>query len=323
MSRKLRKIGIIIATVLLILGTLPFMGLSTAKAADTAGNEKITIGVLKNTASLPALMADAAGDFTHQNISVETKTFDSNEQLDAAIKDGTVNAAVTNLVSYAGLVSKKANADWKVAGALPGYSGLVANKKYKSIKSLKGKTIAIDKKDASKQYLLDVLKKNKMKYSSIKVKEVASMQDRVDALKAGSIDAAVLEDPLMSTAKANGGKILNRQKMTANNGSILIMNKAFAKKNTSSMQILVDTMNQEIKMLDKSGGYGMAGTALNKMNFDQKGAKVLTDLDVSFKKIHKVKKSDFNSAFKYAKNHKLYKGKISYKAHTIKIKNIK
>ena len=197
MSRKLRKIGIIIATVLLILGTLPIMGLGTAKAADTAGNEKITIGVLKNTASLPALMADAAGDFTHQNISVETKTFDSNEQLDAAIKDGTVNAAVTNLVSYAGLVSKKANADWKVAGALPGYSGLVANKKYKSIKRLKGKTIAIDKKDASKQYLLDVLKKNKMKYSSIKVKEVASMQDRVDALKAGSIDAAVLEDPLM------------------------------------------------------------------------------------------------------------------------------
>jgi hypothetical protein len=63
MSRKLRKIGIIIATVLLILGTLPFVSL-TAKAADSDDASKITIGTVKNTAAIPALMADATGDFT-------------------------------------------------------------------------------------------------------------------------------------------------------------------------------------------------------------------------------------------------------------------
>ena len=319
MSLRLKKIGIIIATVLLLLGSLPFMG-HTAKAA---GDDKITIGVLKNTASLPALMADANGEFTQHNISVETKTFDSNSQLNDAIKDGTVNVAVTNLVSYASLTSKKANANWKVIGTLPGYNGLVANKKYKSVKSLKGKTIAIDKHDSSKEYLLSVLKKNKMKYSSIKIKQVDNQEDRVSGLKDGSIDAAVLEDPLMSSAKANGGKILNRQKMSADNGNVLIINKDFAKKNTSSTQILVDTLNLEIKMLNNSGSYGMAGSALNKMNYDQKCAETLTKLDINFKKIHKVKKSDFNKAFKYAKAHGLYKGKISYKKDNYKVKNIK
>jgi len=322
MSRKLRKIGIIIATVLLVLGTLPFVGLGTAKAAD-ATESKITVGTLKNTASLPTLMADATGDFTQQNISVTVKTFDSNSQLNSAIAEGTVDAAVSNLVSYASLVNDKKNASWKVVGTLPGYNGLVANKKYKSVKSLKGKTIAIDKHDASKQYLLSVLKKNKMKYSSIKVKQVDSMQDRVNALQDGSVDAAVLDDPLMSSAKANGGKILNRQKMSADNGDVLIINKKFAKKNVSSTQILVDTMNKEIKLLNNTGGYGIAGSALNKMNYDQKGAEVLTKLDVSFKKVHKVKKSNFNKDFKYAKSHKLYKGKVNYKAHTLKVKNVK
>jgi hypothetical protein len=67
----------------------------------------------------------------------------------------------------------------------------------------------------------------------------------------------------------------------------------------------------------------MAGTALNKMNYDQEGAKVLTKLELTFKKVHKVKKSDFKKAFKYAKSHKLYKGKVSYKAHTLKVKNVK
>jgi ABC-type nitrate/sulfonate/bicarbonate transport systems, periplasmic components len=184
-------------------------------------------------------------EILQQNISVEVKNFDSNSQLDSAIKDGTVNAAVTNLVSYAGLVNKKANKSWKLVGTLPGYNGLVANKKYKSVKSLKGKTIALDKKDASKQYLLSVLKKNKMKSSSVKIKQVDGQQDRVNALKDGSVDAAILEDPLMSSAKANGGKILNRQKMSADNGNVLIINSKFAKKNVSSTQILVDTLNKK------------------------------------------------------------------------------
>lgn len=325
MSRKLRKIGIIIATVLLILGTLPFVSLTAkaAKAADSDDASKITIGTVKNTAAIPALMADATGDFKQQNISVEVKNFDSNSQLDSAIKDGTVNAAVTNLVSYAGLVNKKANKSWKLVGTLPGYNGLVANKKYKSVKSLKGKTIALDKKDASKQYLLSVLKKKKMKSSSVKIKQIDGQQDRVNALKDGSVDAAILEDPLMSSAKANGGKILNRQKMSADNGNVLIINSKFAKKNVSSTQILVDTLNKEIKLLNKTDSYGMAGTALNKMNYDQEGAKVLTKLELTFKKVHKVKKSDFKKAFKYAKSHKLYKGKVSYKAHTLKVKNVK
>ncbi|CAJ1180100.1 hypothetical protein LCR01_19390 [Companilactobacillus crustorum] len=323
MSRNLKKIGILIATVLLILGSLPLIGLNTAKAASTAGTDKVAIGTLKNTAGLPTLMADANGAFSQNNVSATVTSYDSNTELNNAIKDGTINVAVTDLVSYASLVKSKANANWKIVGTLPGYYGLVANKKYKSIKSLKGKTIAIDKNDGSKQYLLSVLKKNKMKYSSINVKQVDNEADRISGLKDGSIDAAILDDPSISSAKANGGKILNRQKMSADNGNILIINKKFAKKNGSSTKILVSVINKEIGSLNKAGSYGMAGSALNKMGYDQKGAEELTKLDISFKKIHKVKKADFNKAFKYAKAHKLYKGKINYKSHVLKVKGVK
>lgn len=323
MSCKLKKISIIIATVLLVLSSLSFTNLITTKAATAAGNDKITLGVTKNTASIPALMASSNSIFSKENLSVDVKTYDSTSQLNEAINNGTVNIAVTDLVNYASLINEKDNKGWKLAGTLPGYNGLVANKKYKSIKSLKGKTIALDKKDFSKQYLLNVLKKNKMKASSVKIQQIDSQSDRVSALKDGTVDAAVLEDPMMSNAKSNGGKILNRQNMKADNGNVLIINNKYSKRNATAMTMFIDCLNKEIKLLNDSGSYGMAGTVLNSMNYDTNAAKVLTGLSVDFKKVHKIKKSDFNKAFKYAKSHKLYKGKISYKAHTLKITNVK
>jgi len=327
MSRKLKRVAIIVAAFLLIVGSLPFMGL-TAKADTTAtgkyGNDKMVLGVLKNTASIPAIMGDASGDFNKNNASVEVKIYNSNNELNTAIKNGEVNGAVTDLVSYASLVNTKANKNWKMVGSLPGYSGLVANKKYKSVKSLKGKTVAIDKKDASKQYLVNILKKNKIKYSTgIKVKQIDSENDRVAALKNNEVDAAVLNDPAISNAKGNGAKILNRQKTSVAHSNIFIVNNSFAKKNASSMGIIVYVMNKGIKTLNYSTTYGAAGNALRKMDYNDKGAKYLTDMEIDFPKIHKVKKSEFNSAFKYAKSHKLYKGKVNYKAHTLKVKGVK
>lgn len=321
MSRSLKKIALIFATLLLVLGSLPFLNLTTAKAATEVGNDKITIGTLKNTAAMPAIVSNETNGFNINNVDVDVKSYDTNTELNDAITQGTVNVAVTDLVSYASLVKK--NPKWQIAGTLPGYSALVANKKYKSIKSLKNKTIALDKTDSSKMYLKTVLKKNKMKLSNVKIKQVDSDNDKVAALKSGSVDAAILDDPAISNAKSNGAKVLNKQKANKDNGDILIINKDFSKTNVSSTQILVSTMNDQIKRFNKIGNYTMWNDALRQFTVTDKAVKSLNSGDMTFKKIHKVKKSDYNKAFKYAKSQKLYKGKISMKGHVLKVKNVK
>lgn len=318
MSRNLKRIAIIVATFLLIVGSLPFMS-SKAQAADTAGTDKITIGTIKNTAAMPAIMAKNEGEFTRNNVDVDVKSYDSNEQLNDAIKNGEVNVATTDLVSYASFAK---GSSWKIIGTLPGYYGLASNKKYKKIKNLKHKTIAVDKKSGSKQYLKSILKKNKVKLSQVKIKQIDSDNDRVNDLKSGKIDAAVLEDPSISNAKGNGAKILNRQKTNKDNGQILIVDNNFAKKNASSTAIVANVMNSQIKNINHFG-YGVAQSALRSFGINNKGAKYITDMELSFKKIHKVKKSNFKKAFKYAKSQKNFKGKISYKKYTLKVKGVK
>ncbi|AYE39056.1 hypothetical protein D1B17_10615 [Companilactobacillus zhachilii] len=322
MTHKLRKLCLLFLSLVLVLGTVLSLNISNVKAADQSnnGNAKLVIGTLKNTSAMPLIMADSSGAFSKNNITAEVKVYNSNKELNQAVKDGSINFATTDLVNYAAV--SKSNKDWKVMGTLPGYHGLVANKKYSKVKNLKGKTIAIDKKDSSKQYLKAVLKKNKLKYSSIKVKQIDAASERVSALNDKKIAAAVVEDPYISQAKGTGNKILNCQKMNADNGNVMITNKKFANSNTSSTNILVDVVNDEISKINKMG-YAAATPALQKFEItDEKSAKYITDLDVSFKKMHRVKKSDFNKAFKYAKAQKLYKGKISYKKSFLKVKEI-
>lgn len=310
MSRFVKKIGLIFAAFVLVLSSLSFVRLTTVKAAE-AGTAKITIGTIKNASAVPAVMGKLGHEYNDHNIEVDIKSFDTNKELNDAISQGTVNVAITDLVSYASIANK--NTSWKVVGTMPGYYGLVANKKYKSIKSLKGKTIAIDKNDSSKMYLKDLLKKNKMKLSSVKLSQVDSENDRVAAIKSGNADAAVAEDAALSQAKADKDKLLNKQSSKKDNGSVIIMDKKFSSKNTSSSKILLKTINSQIKTINSSDSYMLANDSFRQWNVSSEAAAELNKEEVSFPQIHKVKKADFNKAMKYAKSQKLYSGKISYK----------
>lgn len=319
MSRIIKKIGLILATLVMVLGSLSLMNVKTAQAADAAGETKIVIGTTKDVSALPLYIAKQANLFQTNNIEVELKSYDSTADLDNAITGGEVNVAVTDLVNYAS-IAKQAN--WKIGSTMPGYYGLAANKKYKSVKKLKGKTIAVNKNDGSKYYLKQLLKKNKMKLKNVKLKYVDSEATRASDLKNGSVGAIVAADPWLSEAKANGAKVLNKQSLKKDNGNVLIFSKDFLNKNASSTRILIDTANQGIKAFNKNG-FAWTYNILADFGTSDKARGYLGKEDVSMKKVHKVKKSDFNKAFKYAKSQKLYKGKISLKKHQVKIKGVK
>lgn len=315
-----KKISLVFAIVLLMVSSLSFINLKTVKAADNS-NPQYVVGTTKNVSSAIALMGKNLRGYTSNNVNVDVKTYNSTAELNAAIKEGTVNAAVTDLVNYAG-ISKDAK-DWKLAGTMPGYNALVANKKYKNVKKLKGQTIAVDKSDYSKFYLTKVLKKNKMKLSDVKLQQVDAEADRVSSLKDGKIAAAVLSDPSISEAKVNGDKVIAKDKISGTNGNVLIINNKFAKKNGSATQILCYVINDEIKTINKSNTYSLTNNSFSEYGVGSGAIKKLNDMEVKFNKMHKVKKSCYNAAFKYAKKQKLYSGQISIKGHQMKIKGVK
>ncbi|WP_125589906.1 ABC transporter substrate-binding protein [Companilactobacillus jidongensis] len=319
MLRNLKKIFLIVAMLVVSIGALAFSGVSEVKA-ETAGTTKIVIGSTKSVSSLPLYAADQAKLFTKNGIDVELKLYDTNAELNQAIANNEINGAVTDLVNYASFTK---GSNWKIGSTMPGYNGLVANKKYKSIKSLKGKTIAVDKKDISGYYLKNLLKKNKMKLSDVKIKQVDSEATRVSDLKDKKVAAAVVSDPSISNAKANGAKILNKQSYKTDNGNVLVFSKDFLSKNVASTNSLYSVIKEAIRDINKQG-YSAYDMVLSKYGISDKSVGILNNMSsMTMKKTHKVKSADFKSTFKYAKSKKLYKGKISLKKFDYSIKQVK
>jgi hypothetical protein len=116
---------------------------------------------------------------------------------------------------------------------------------------------------------------------------------------------------------------LKRDKTKTNNGNVLIVDGNYAQKNISNTNILCNVIKQEIGKINKSNMYIMINKSFSSYGVSDKAIIKLNNENVTFKKMHKVKKSDFNKAFKYAKQQKLYKGKISYKKANMKIRQVK
>ncbi|AKP67114.1 ABC transporter substrate-binding protein [Companilactobacillus ginsenosidimutans] len=323
MTRVMKKLGLIFAAVLLLVSSLPLLNTQSAKAADSttdaSANTTITIGTTQSVASLPLYVAQGSKYFETHNVTVALKQYKTTSALNDAIKAGTVNAAVTDLVNFTTI--QKNNKSWKIASAVTGYNGLVANKKFKNIHDLKGKTIAINKKDGTRLYLKNLLKKNHMKLSDVKLKNVADQSTRTKNLKSKKVDAAVVADPFISNAKKSGAKVINKQNASNKNGDIIAVSSDLTTKKVTDVNNLFNGFDDAVKDLNKMG-LTPSDTLLLQLGATRKGAVAMNDLDLKFAKAKRVKIADYDKTVNYAKSYKLIKSKQSLSHSQVKIDKV-
>jgi NitT/TauT family transport system substrate-binding protein len=324
MTRVMKKLGLIFAALLLLVSSIPLLNTQSAKAADSTTDTSTTettikLGTTQTVASLPFYVAQLKQYYQAHNVTVELTQYKSTTDLNKAISDGTINGAVTDSVNFTTIHND--NKSWKIASSLTGYNGLVANKKYKNVKSLKGKTIAIDKKDGSRYYLKNLLAKNDMKLSDVKLQNVAEQGTRVSDLKDKKVDAAVVADPFISNAKHNKAKVLNKQKVSNKNGDVLALSSDIYSKKITDANNLINSYDDAVKDLNKQG-FAPSDQLLVQLGASRSAAASMNSMDVHFAKAKRVKKADFDKAAKYAKNYKLVKTAPKLSSVQVKIDKV-
>lgn len=319
MRRVMKKLGLIFAALLLIVSSLPLLSMQDVKAADST-DTTIKIGTTQSVASLPFYVAQDKKYFQAHNVTVELQQFKTPAELNDAIKAGTVNGAVTDLVNFTQIAKK--NKSWKVAGTLTGYNGLVANKKFKNVKKLKGKKIAVNKQDGSKYYLQQLLKKNNMKLKDVKIKNVEQQSTRVKQLKSKKVDAAVVADPFITNAKKNGAKVINKQKANAKNGDVIAFSSDIYSKRVTDLNNIFNSYDDAAKELTKNG-LTPADLLLLQIGATRKSAAAMNEMEIKFGNSKRVKSSDFDKAAIYAKKQKLIKTRPSLNSVMVKVDKVK
>jgi ABC-type nitrate/sulfonate/bicarbonate transport system substrate-binding protein len=173
----------------------------------------LRIIVFRGVQNLPNFAAEANGFFKNRGIVVETVFTANSEQQRAGLASGEydiAHAAVDNAVAMVD-VAKEDIAIFM--GLDEGFNKLVVQPGIKSYEDLRGKTLGVDAPDTAFALVAyEMLRLNGLKPGDYKVQPVGATQSRLDAMKDGKIDFAMLNLPFNIFAQRAGLAIIDDPK---------------------------------------------------------------------------------------------------------------
>lgn len=179
-----------------------------SEAADSSQDKTYSIGISAYPAFYPWYICQKEGIFDKYDLKVDLKYFPvysdsvqafSTGQLDmlALAMPDTISPYINNIPMKVVMVNENSN----------GADGLVGNANIKSIADLKGKTVATEYGTIEHFFLLKTLEKAGLTENDINFVNL-SISDSAPAFISGSVDAASLWEPALSTALQREGSHL-------------------------------------------------------------------------------------------------------------------
>jgi NitT/TauT family transport system substrate-binding protein len=177
-------------------------------SAAKSGPVNISLGLIGQVTDAGIILAQDKGYFENQGVKVEATQFSSAAQMVAPLASGRLDVGggsmssglinAQNGGSKVKIVADKGSWGEKASGAILIRNDLVG--KINDWKDLSGRTLAITVRGTASQLLpYHALKQAGVDMNSVKLSEM-SHNDMILALKQGSVDAAVIFDPQLTTA---------------------------------------------------------------------------------------------------------------------------
>jgi len=205
---------------LALLAAWLFLGAASYAQGGTAGS--LAVGILSDLDSVPIVIADMRGFFKDAGIEVRLERFSSAMNRDAALHSGALDLAVSDLLAASFALDSGLGV--RVTQATQGAYRLMSapGSRSKTISELKGKRIGISKNTIIEYALDRMLAAAGMRSGDIVKEVIPQMPLRLEALRAGKIDAAVLPEPLASAAALDGSLAIDSSERLGINPGVII-----------------------------------------------------------------------------------------------------
>ena len=193
---------------LLVLG-LSILTLAFSLSARAEGLKKLTVGHDIWVGYSGYYIALEKKFFEKNGLQIEDKVFPNPGDTMPALIGGHLDLALSTLqnISYAKLTSGTDIRLIYMFDTSNGADAIVAKKSIKSIKDLKGKTVAATLGEVNHMLLVTALKENGMSESDIHFVNM-NADDAGAAFVSGNVDAAVTWEPWVTKAKQSGGHVV-------------------------------------------------------------------------------------------------------------------
>jgi NitT/TauT family transport system substrate-binding protein len=192
-----------------VLGAMAAVAAAMALAAPLPASAEVKVGVSDWPGWVAWYVAEQKGFFKKHGADVKLVWFANYTDSIAALSSGQLDANSQTWSDTMGPLAKGLPLKTiLVNDNSAGNDAVVASPKIKSIKDLKGKSVALEEFSVSHFVLATALAKNGMKPSDVKIVNL-SAGDAAAAFMAGRVDAAVVWNPWIHTIEQSGkGKAL-------------------------------------------------------------------------------------------------------------------
>jgi NitT/TauT family transport system substrate-binding protein len=226
-------------------------------AGSAFGAEPIKLGMSTWLGYAPLYLAKEKGFFKKQGVDVEVIVIESPADRRAAFAADKIQGMATTVDTHVMTAAAENPIPVKQVLALDdshGGDGIVAKKEIKTIKDLKGKTVAAQLGAGASYFWLNyVLAQNGMKLSDIKAIDMKA-GDAGSAFVAGKVDAAVTWEPWLSKAKATpfGSVLLASDQTPGIIVDSLAFKPDFLKKRGADVKKIVAGWNEAVVFASKN-----------------------------------------------------------------------
>ncbi len=221
-------------------------------AGSTFAAEPIKLGMSTWLGYAPLYLAKEKGFFQKQGLEVEIVVIESPADRRVAFAADKIQGFATTVDTHVMTAAAENPIPLKQVLALDdshGGDGIVAKKEIKTIKDLKGKTVAAQLGAGASYFWLNyVLAQNGMKLSDLKAVDMKA-GDAGAAFVAGKVDAAVTWEPWLSKAKETpfGQVLLSSDKTPGIIVDSLAFKPDFLKKRGAEVKKIIVAWNEAVK----------------------------------------------------------------------------
>lgn len=175
------------------------------EVVDEVSDETLSVGLMSSISALPMVIAEEKGFFEEEGLNIDVQTFKAAKDRDAALQAGELDGVIADEVAIA--IYNNADMDIVITGNSLGAFTLVSgpNSGITSFEDLKGKSVGISENTAIDYDLDKMLELNGLELTDVERVAIPPMPTRLEMLKSGEIDAAVMPNPFSDDAIAAGG----------------------------------------------------------------------------------------------------------------------
>jgi ABC-type nitrate/sulfonate/bicarbonate transport system substrate-binding protein len=212
--RRSRPLALAAAVAAAALVALPaaFPSAGSASAAPPRQRTPLSVGLVSITAlAWPFYATQAIGAFDQQGLAPETAVLGSAPQVSTAVVGNSVDVGVAAMDIHIRAVERGGNAIWWMTEFANPVYRLLARPGINSYADLRGRTINVDSPNGITYYLVSrMLRQAGLGPDDYNFVYAGGTPDRLAALVAGGVDAAILIQPFDFAAERQGFRDLGR-----------------------------------------------------------------------------------------------------------------